>query len=478
MIAVRKNLVFFVLLGLLGVLGIGLATRDRKPHTAPPAPSASAETLASAAASASPLPAPSASAAPPGAPAGLGRPLRVSGPGWEVLAPILLANGGLEPKQDSDVGKAGLEVAVTVARDTEALEGALARGGSDEAGADLAVMPLASVVGSYKKLQALRPVVVLVTAWSRGREVVRGKEPLDKLPPSGELVVAAAGDASATYLALFALELAGVAPGRVRMAEPGDAKVRITAQSRADLRPAEQKDVLVSSAEATRFAPWVLVCPAALADKHKDPIAAFLKAWLAGAKRLASDPTAAARALSALKDAPEPIALLSRLGELAAVGLGENAELLGLSGRGAVTVDSLLSRHWRLGREAKLVDIAPPEGSLVLSGPVAQLVRADPSQAKLEPAATATAKSKPGTRPLLVARTTAPLDVDAAESDIGFVAGVFQRSPMRISAQDKRLADRLVKQSSERFALAEGRLLVGATPSKAGEALIEVMPIP
>lgn len=474
----RQNLVFFILLGLLGVLGISLATRERQPHgVALPAPSASPEPAASASAAASTAPAPSGSAATVAAPAGLGRPLQVSGAAWETLAPIILANDGLEPKKESDAGKAGLEVSVKLARDDDALQAALARGGADDAGADLVVIPLAGLLGAYQKLQALRPVAIYASAWSRGREVLSGKQPLDKLPPAGEVTLALGSDPASSFFALFTLDLAGVPPARVRPAERGDAKIHVHALTRAELEPKDQKDVLLSTSDATRFAPYVLVCSAALVEKHPGELSKFLSAWLDGVQRLTSDPTASARRISTLEGAPEPIALLGRLSELAPIGLAENAELFGLSGRGAVTLDSLLSRLWRLGREAKLVNVAPPERAPIAPGLVAQLVRADPARAK-DAAAPSPAKAKPGARPLLVVRRPAPLDADAAEAELGFVAGVFQRSPIRVSAADRKLGEALAKRSAERFALSDGRLTVGTLAAGAGAAVIEILPIP
>ena len=472
----RQNLVFLILIGLFGVLAISLATRDRASHAVPLpiAPSASASTPEAPISSQSAAPSPSASAAPATSVAKLGRPLRVIGNGWETLAPIVLANGGLEPKKDSDVGKAGIEAAVRVARELDDFEAALARGGSDGDGADVAVIPLPNLVASYQKLQALRPVVVFASAWSRGREVITAKQPLDKLPASGEVHLATDGTPAASYFGLFAAELAGVAPARLRAVEPGDAKIHLSALSRREFKAADQKDVLLSTAEAVRFAPIVLVCSAAFVEKHSDSVEHFVEAWLAGAKRLASDPTTSARSISALDNAPEPITLLAALGDLVPIGLGENAELLGLSGRGAVTIDSLTLRMWRLAREAKWITVAQPERSLVVTGPVAQIVRADPSQLRAAPSADAAPKLAKGARALIVVR--APKD--GAESAIGFVAGVFQRSPIRVSAAEPKLAESLVRVSSERFGLPQGRLLTGTTAARGAEAVVEVMPVP
>ncbi|MBK7580270.1 MAG: hypothetical protein IPI67_08715 [Myxococcales bacterium] len=482
----RANLVFLILLGLFGVLGVSLATRQLSPHVTV-APSASAEpslsTSASASAAATASVAPSSSAAGAGADAGtqgLGRPLRVTGSAWDVLAPIALANGGLSTKKDSDVDKSGLSVSLSIAPDTAAIEAGLARGGSDEAGRDVAVLPLAELVASYQKLQALRPVVIWVSAWSRGREVVHGKQPLHKLPATGEIALAGTTDASSTLLSLFALDLSGASPSRVRLVERGDAKLSVSAMLKSELRPGEQKDVLLSTTEAMRFSPYVVVCSASMVEQHASVLSSFLKDWMLGDQRISSDPALAARTIAAIDGAPEPIALLGRLGELTSVGLADNAELFALSGRGALTVEALFARMWRLRRNTKLESQPAPERSPIVSSLVAALVRKDPSAAK--PAGVATPnKPQAGTQPraTLVARIPGPFDADLVKNELGFLAGVFERSPLRLSAGDKAQGERLAREASERFGLPDGRIRAGTAARLGdGQTVVEILPVP
>jgi hypothetical protein len=64
------------------------------------------------------------------------------------------------------------------------------------------------------------------------------------------------------------------------------------------------------------------------------------------------------------------------------------------------------------------------------------------------------------------------------------LAGVFRRSPLRITAHprggaDKQLTAKLVEQARERFGLAAGRLGAGKARGLGGApATIEVMPVP
>lgn len=100
-----------------------------------------------------------------------------------------------------------------------AVEGALARGGGDKDGADIAVVPFCELVASYERLRALSPEAFFVVGWSRGREaLVSARDalpsPTDKPDPkadpkAGVPLVGEAGDA-ATFLGLFALDANGI----------------------------------------------------------------------------------------------------------------------------------------------------------------------------------------------------------------------------------------------------------------------------
>lgn len=489
--AVRSNVVMFVLLGLMGVIGITLVTRARTPHEVEPAASAEpvASTSAGTAASVSAAPATSGSANvhKPVKPT-LARPLRVVGVSWESLAPALLHNGGLEPNADSAFGKAGLRVGIGVVDGAEGADQALARGGEEESGADVALVPLSAVVVSYERLRALDPVIFFVSHWSRGREQVltRGSKSFDSLPNSGQIGLARAQSEAGTFVALFVLDAAGVPPARVTLLPEDDPKALVKARvsGHADKgRDMAQSEQLLSTGEASRLLPYVMIAQRGFIQQHAKLLRTFLAGWLKGQKQLVDDTAGAARRIAKLEGAPEPVTLLGGLGEIASVPLGENAELFGLSGRGAVTVERLLGRGFRLWRESKLSTVLPPETGMADGRVLAQLVRAG-GAAPAGPRATAGDRD-PKAVPLLVSRQSGTtLDEDALLSELGFLAGIFGRSPITLTvhrggAVDKARSEALAQQATERFGLAQGRLLAGkARPRARSLASIEVFPVP
>lgn len=474
----RKNVVFGILVGLLAILVAGALVRKKTAHTPPVA---SLEPSASASApppSVSSLPAPAAkSTSTKPEPKKLGRTLRVSALGWELVAPFLLENEGLSTKKDSTADKAGLSVAVDVVDDTKDVENALARGGTDAKGADVAIVPLPSLVTSYDRLRALSPVVVFVSGWSRGNEVIAAKEPLARIP-QGDVVLRSAGGDSALVFALFALELAGITTERVKLGEPAD-KPKVAALQRNELKPADQTEIQLSTADASRFVPFVLIAAASFAEKEAPTLALLEKTWLSGVKRLESDPTGSARTIAALPGAPEPLALLGRLGNVSPVDLGENAELLGLSGRGAVTIEALFARSWRLLKTAKLLNATAPERSPIAPSIVAGLVRQNPALAK--PAATpqtGTPQPKPKAEKALVT-VRIEGDDDEVASEIAFVLGVFPRARATLTVHRGAAFKSVVETLTGRYGLAADRIRTGKAEGRGrAAATLEIAPVP
>src|SRR6185369_16835869 len=211
--------------------GVMWGGRPRTAHHPPAAPSASgsAGPAASAAGSSSAGVAGSASGAlPDGGPGKLmDRPLRVVALGWDLAAPGLLANGGPEPSANSDFSIAGIDVHVGATDVMSSIEGALARGGADKDGADIALVPFCEFVASYERLRALSPEAFFVVGWSRGREALISSR--DALPAPGDKPDAKGAQATllgalgepATFLGLFALDAAGIPPNAVRLVAPG-----------------------------------------------------------------------------------------------------------------------------------------------------------------------------------------------------------------------------------------------------------------
>jgi ABC-type nitrate/sulfonate/bicarbonate transport system substrate-binding protein len=465
---VRKNLVAVVLLGLLVVVVAGIALKKKTAHVAPTAlyesaPSSTASASASVAKAAPPT-----SAKPrESEPRKLDRALRVSALGWELVAPLLLENGALSSKA----------FAIDVTDETKAIENALARGGTDKGGADVAILPLPSFVLAYDRLRALAPVVFFVSGWSRGGEVLAGKEPLDRIPAQGDVVVRSGSD-SALAFALFALELAGITPERVKLGESSD-KPRLAALPREELKAGDQTDILLSTGDASRFVPFVVVAPASFAEKEAATLGVLVKTWLAGVKKLESDPTGSARTIAAMRGAPEPLALLGRLGNVAHTDLGQNAELLGLSGRGAVTIDALFSRNWRSFKSAKLSNARAIERSPVAPGVVAALVRSDPALAKPStPPRTEGAPPKPkAQKALLVVRIGG--DDEEVAKEIAFVLGAFPRSPAKLTVHRGAPFKSVLETLTDRYGLEADRLQPGKSPGRdRAAATLEIAPVP
>ena len=376
----RVKVVFGLLFGLFAAFGVLTVMRGTTPHQAPvpPAPAAiasgapAASAGASAAASASGAPAASSSAEPPdaGPTKLLDRPLRVITLGWDLAAPGVLANGGLEPSPSSDFVAAGVDTRIIATDVMNVVEAALARGGADKDGADVAIVPFSQFVASYERLRALTPEAFFILGWSRGREaVISTKDALPTLNDKGEpkeiKMIGTAGDPAA-FLGLFALDAAGIPAGSVRLVasdtRPEDAALAAIDR---DAAPADaaRRNILLTTADASHLVPFVAVAQHGLLEKSKKALAVWARVWLDGTRKLASDSPTAARQIAAAPGAPEPIALLKRLGQTGSATLTDNARVGGLSGRGAVTLDSLFQRTWRIWRASGLLATPAPEAA-------------------------------------------------------------------------------------------------------------------
>jgi hypothetical protein len=489
---VRSRIVFMILLGLLGVFAIALVLRPRAPHTAPAqaaaaGPSASASTAPSGAGPAGST-APGQSAGPSGAkpPGGLDRPLRVLGLGWDALAAGVLGNDGAEPGAKSEFHKAGIKLSLRAVDSMPDVESALARGGSDDAGTDVAVVPLPHLASSYERLRALDPVVFLVVGWSRGREIVVSKETSLAVPAgSAPITLRGAPADAATFLALFALDFAGSPPSRVKLVSEADAA--FGAINRAEAPAQLTQGILLTSADASRLIPLAMVCQRSLVERHAPALVAFSKTWLGFVPRVQSDAADVARRIGELKNAPEPLSVLSRLGELDGSTLSENVELMGLSGRPPLTLDSLFQLSYRIWREAKVLTTPAPEQSPVDARVVAALARTSPGMlgspaASPRPAAQNTAKQG---KPLLSFEQRGPrVDEQQLVSTLALAAGAFPRSPLEVGVfthgnHDQKATLAVIQRANERFELGAARVTAARRPAKPGvNARIDVLNLP
>ncbi|MEZ4438222.1 MAG: hypothetical protein R3B72_03995 [Polyangiaceae bacterium] len=496
----RSNVVFVVLLLLLGGLVAGLVMRAPETHEAPiaataePLPAASASGAPAdtgAVASASATVSASASAAPaPPPPPPMDRPLRVMGLGWELVAPGVMANGGVVPGSGSFYEKQRLDVVIAASQDASKVENALARGGKDPEGADIAILPLPRFVASYERLKALHPVIFFVVGYSDGREVVlSNKGGFDKLPRQGKLELDAAPGSAAAFLALYAFDLAGVNVDRVDLTSK-DAPFRALTRRQSKAASEQVKgDVLLTTGEAAGLIPHVAIAQTGLVESHPAALTAWAEGWLEGQRIVASDASEAARTIAKAKGAPEPLTVLADLGTIRPASLADCAHATGLSGRGAATLEKLFEESWRIWREAKILSV-PPERAPVDGSIVASLVRAG---APLDPPATSKvpdqAPTKSDDAPLITHRIRADeLDVDAVVEELGTIAGVFPRSPLVITvhpavrgriAADAKETKAVIDRALERFDLPPARLRAGKATGVTGTvATVAIMPVP
>jgi hypothetical protein len=500
---VRVKIVFVLLVVLLGGLGFMLVSRDRAPHQMPLAPSASASASPAGSGSAALLASASASgsATPPDAgPVKLmDRPLRTVTLGWDLAAPAVLANGGVDPGTASDFTAAGLEVHVRAVDAMSAVEAALARGGADKDGADVAVVPFCELVASYERLRALTPEAFFVVGWSRGREALVSTQPTLPAPTDrpalgadakGAVSMVGTGGEAATFLGLYALDANGTPPGAVRLVPPGGKPddPPLAAVDR-DAMPADgaRRTILLTTADASRLIPFVAVAQHGLLDKQGRALAAWARVWLEGAKKLADDPPTAARQIATSAGAPEPIALLKRLGEITPASLGDNARAVGLSGRGALSLETLFQQSWQIWRGAGVLATPAPDAAPINTSVIAALARANPSLIAPPPPSKPAQKQPAGAdaRAAMITfrQLEGKLDEPALVLAAGLFADVFERSTLRVAvvkgaSVDAAATKKLIDGVEQRFDVTPGRLVAAkkVRPSVAGA--VEILAAP
>jgi hypothetical protein len=417
----------------------------------------------------------------------LDRPLRVVSLRGEAAAPIVVAAGGATSVDGSIVAQSGLAQEVSVVARASEVEEALARGGIEAGGADVAIVPLATWVSSYDRLAALETEAFFVAGFSRGAEVLFAGPSLraDERLPS---VFAIAGDRSApeTLVLLSLLAEAGVDRERLRFVSAETDALMATADresSDAELR-ARGRRPWMSSADAPRLAPWVVIAPRSFVRAHQPALVAWASSWLQGAELLARDVPRGARVIAAITGAPPLVDALRRLGHLERVDLAGQAELAGLSGRSFLTLEALFLRAWSAYRATGVVQGPPPETLPIATGTIATLVR------RTGPAPTERAPFRRGesvaleralfTFPFEAPRTERSRSADADATSLlvarlGFVAAAFPRSMLVITVpRDRESAVRaMVLGAVERYGLETERIDVRVD---ARDANLRVLP--
>jgi hypothetical protein len=444
---VRGKIVFVVIAAMLLVLVWLVGTRSRDAHVMPAprvekaaAPSASqqatvpetpaeAGTVANVEKDAAPVATEARAAA-------LDRAVRVVAPSWELAAALLVANGGRMTADGSAVRAGGIEATVDVVAAERDVEARLARGGGDADGADVAVVPLPDLVASYERLRALEPQVFHVAGWSHGREVLLGARDgmlAKPITPASDVAVVAA-DTSSEVLALFALDEAGQPPTRVRLGgDPQNAAYAAVVRPLSGDRPSgAPSKVLLSTAEAARLVPFVVVAARGFVEAHRDALASLLKAWSHGSTALSDDVPSAARRITSEPGAPEPAALLERLGWVTPAQPIDAAIALGLSGSGAVTVGALFALDWRLLRDAGVLTSPAPSTAPVAKDPFAA---AFPETTRGEGGPTNALRPAPPDARVLLARRADKPDAQTANDDVAWLSGIFESCQVRVATR-------------------------------------------
>jgi hypothetical protein len=405
--------------------------------------------------------------------------MRVVGLGWELLAPAVTTSG--DPGPD--------EIAAAYA--LEGVEARLARGVADPAGADVAIMPLASFIVSYDRLKALDARAFLVVGFSAGREELHAALPsaLVKAPGAEDVTLvaapASAGSEAATLLGLFALDAIGTPASRLKLI-PATAPEAKGAPFAATLRgAADDRKRVLSTADAPRLVPIVAVAPASALDANASRYAAWATRWLDGIARSKADAANIARRLAAKEGAriasdsgspPEALALVERLGQIEGASLANNASLAA-DGR-EPSLAGIARETWRLARAGGLVSGAAPESPPVSTKIIATLApsgadagaptaagdAAAPSDAATDgPPPLALATLDAASTPILVARLEAAAEADAIAARVVLLAHAFDRATLAVSvkANDKATRDvlaRAVARGVPASRLAVGRL--------------------
>jgi len=414
----------------------------------------------------------------PTPPPALRRTLRTVALGWEFLTPGVIANGGSTPGAVSSYKMAGLDTSFLNAPSIEDVESALAKGGAVAGGADIAILPLSSYVASYERLRALAPEVVFVVGWSRGREAFYGKDAgtLTKLAASGTIKIAGAAGQPETFLALFVLDLAGVPASRVELVAR-DAKVPLSATFRTTNQKPPGK-LLVTSADLPHLMPIVAVAPHGFIKAHASELETWGRIWLTGVTRLQADVPDGGRQVASISGAPPVLQIIEALGQIEFASLRENAAAAGLSGRGALTLDEIFRTTWRIWRDTGVITTPPPEVVPLHTGVIASLVRTEPNAAAVDAPRPRT-PSVGGKRPEVLLVVKAPagkLDAEAFVTRIGFLAGVFDRLPLRISVKDDpKTATLLMEMARDRFGLRPTQLSTAKRVPAGASAAIEVL---
>lgn len=497
----RANIVFVLLILLLGGLAGGLVARGRMPHVTAvlttPAPAiesdASVQGTASASTTTGTRPAPTTSdhagepsppnpVAPP-----LDRPLGVMASSWELVAPAVMANGGVFGSDDSLFARARLDVSVSASSDTTLIENALARGGADPAGADVIVLPLPRFVAAVDRLEVLDPRIFFVVGFAAGGDVLAGPSALGAIDRDDDAVLVADAGSNAALLGLFVFDASGIP---IKLAEDGEGTKGIPWRA-VERRPSQtgtsplRGRLVLSTAQASRLIPHVAVAREGFLRDHPVAAAALVESWLEGQRMVAADREGAARAIADAPGGPAMLTVLNDLGLVASIDLIDNARLMELAGRQAVTLPTLFERTWgwwsRVGSVTRSqAPTVPIDTSVVALVARRQRLLDDDEPLAADDDEAASDDVRPATQdepvlgdPLLVQRLRGPkLDPEALTATIGWLAGIFPDAAIEVSVHpggvaDEEAAASAIARATTRYDIIRTRLVASADPGRA-----------
>jgi hypothetical protein len=272
------------------------------------------------------------------------------------------------------------------------------------------------------------------------------------------------------------LDLAGVPASRVELAPKG-AKVPLATAFRTTKEKPPGK-LLVTSADLPHLMPIVAVAPHGFIKAHANELETWGRIWLTGVSRLQSDVPDGGRQVASIAGAPPVLSIIEALGQIEFASLRENAAAAGLSGRGALTLDEIFRITWRIWRDTGVITTPPPEVTPLHSGVIASLVRTEPNAgaADVQRPRTPTTDAKRPEVLLVVKAPAGKLDAEAFVTRIGFLAGVFDRLPLRISVKDDpKTATLLMEMARDRFGLRPAQLSTAKRAPAGASGAIEVL---
>jgi len=420
-------------------------------------------------------------------PSKLARTLRVVSPDIELLAPGIVANDGMDSGDGETYADSDLKVAFDVTDGMEDVRRALARGGGKSDGADIAVVPLPSFVASYEQLRALKPEVFFVTGRSKGREALatRREDALVDPPDGDSIELRGRSGESATFLGLYAMDLADIPLEEVTVEEEaGDETVfAAVGRSRPDFGEApEGHDLLVSTADAIGLVPYVAIAPHGFVERHPEALYQWADGWLGGQEQIEKDVPESARMVAGDTDDADELALIDLLGWIEFATPLDNARMAGLSGRRAATLERLFRLTWRVWRAAGELTTPVPEAFPVTTETIMEVVRTEVDNggsAGVSAAEEGEGSEEPEGDVLVVYRyVDDDLDEDAFVEQVGLLADIFRRSPLRVTVNWNRpRTDDMIETSRKRFDIPERRLYGGRSTPGRGTASVEIFEV-